>query len=373
MTRQRIRKVEVLRVPERSPYWYVRWYELKPDGRSWKERWRSSKSDKKRVAESMRRQIERELDAGKRLDADTPFQDVRDEFLEKHAKNKRGATAEAYRKSLKMFETTANPKTMGHITVGLLEDFRNARTSGDDGVAPETANRDLRHVRAFLKWAARRQYIQSAPDFHGLFLATDKKQPTIIPEADFLAIIRALKTIDDSEMVRKRDWWNAWLYVAYYAGLRFSEIMGLEWRSIRNEPPGVLVSAESSKGRKDRLVPIQPAIAKILADWRATQPTMKLDGTDRVFPWPDEFSTYRDMYHDWHAIQKAASIPDDGHYVPHDLRRSFCSELIRSGAATATVKDLAGHRSILTTERYYIDSTPSQRSAIQSRSVAIAV
>lgn len=371
MLRQRIRKVEVLRVPERSPFWYVRWYELKPDGRTWRERWRSSKSERKADAETIRREIERELDAGRRINGDSPWVDVKEEFLAKHAANKRSATAKAYRKTLKVFEKTAAPKTIGQVTVGMLEDFRNARTSGENAVAPETANRDLRHVRALLKWAARREYIPKAPDFHGLIMATDKKQPTVIPEADFLAMVKALNTMDDSSMVRRRDWWKAWLYVAYYAGLRFSEIMGLEWRHIRKEPPGVLVAAESSKGRKDRLVPIQPAIAKILSDWQAEQPTVKLDGTGRVFPWPDEFSTYRDMYHDWHAIQAAAKI--DQHYVPHDLRRSFCSELIRQGVATATVKDLAGHQSILTTERYYIDSTPAQRSAIQTRAVAIAV
>lgn len=368
--RLRIRKVEVLRVLDRSPYWYVRWYELKSDGKTWCERWQSSKSSRKADAEKLRRKIERELDAGKRIDADAPWQDVQQEFLEKHAAHKRPATYCGYDKSFKIFERTAKPKTIGQVTVGMLEDFRTARLK--QPVAAETVNRDLRHVRALLKWAARREYIPKAPDFKGLFLRTDKKQPTIVPEADFLAMIHSLATLDDNRTIRPRSWWKAWLYVDYCTGLRLSEMMGLEWRDVRlDDPASVRVRAETSKGRKDRIVPIESDLAELLRAWRGQQPTLKLAGIDRVFPWPDNLPTYRQFYDDWYAIQKAAEIPNEQRYRPHDFRRTFCSELIRQGVPTATVKDLAGHETILTTERYYIDTTPAQRSAIARRKIAM--
>jgi hypothetical protein len=69
------------------------------------------------------------------------------------------------------------------------------------------------------------------------------------------------------------------------------------------------------------------------------------------------------------VVHKGAGIADGEHYTPHDFKKTFCSDLIRQSVATATVKDLAGHESILTTERYYIDTTPAQRSAIQRRKI----
>jgi len=40
------------------------------------------------------------------------------------------------------------------------------------------------------------------------------------------------------------------------------------------------------------------------------------------------------------------------HYRFHDLRHDFCSKLVQAGVDLYTVKELAGHKNITTTQRY---------------------
>jgi site-specific recombinase XerD len=54
----------------------------------------------------------------------------------------------------------------------------------------------------------------------------------------------------------------------------------------------------------------------------------------------------------WKMVQKRAAQAGVKKFSPHDLRRSFCSDLLDLGADIAVVQQLAGHANISTTARY---------------------
>ena len=359
------RKVQVLQHPNgKSKNWYVRYWVLKPDGAGWREVWKSTRTNIKREAEEVRRRIERELDDGKKFDDRMTWDDFVMEHMVTHRPKMRPDTLTAYEMSFKAFGRYAKPRTLADIDIRMLERFVNARLKDEKRPAvPPTVNKDLRHVRAALNWAKRRGLINNPPSFKGIFLREDREKPIIIPEEDFLAMVVALTKPNLALIKRSGEWWRVWLYLAYYLGLRRGELFGLTWESIDLTTSEVLVRAGSSKGRKDRVIPVQQEIVQMLKAWKEDGEA----GTVEVLPWP--YDNYRPLYEDWHIIQTAAGIAEDDHYAPKNCRSSCASGLIAGGVPTIVVKDFLGHSSVTTTEKYYINTKPALRAAGSARKV----
>jgi site-specific recombinase XerD len=55
------------------------------------------------------------------------------------------------------------------------------------------------------------------------------------------------------------------------------------------------------------------------------------------------------VYQAFKKACKKAGYPD---YRFHDLRHDFCSKLVQAGVDIYTVKELAGHKDVTTTQRY---------------------
>jgi integrase len=357
---EHIRKVELRkRTGGKSPYWYVRWFEPKPDG-GWKERWESTKTTIRREADKIRRQKEHELSLGKVWQEEMSWAELVKDFLERQAVRMRPTTHGAYEMSLKSFTKFYEHFPIRKIKEATLEDFTAKRLG--EKVSAATVNKDLRHVRAVLRWAHRRKYLGEPPRFTDAFIREDKRRPVVMPEEEFRAILAAGKKVQFKN--RPYEWWRVFLYLAYYTGLRRGELLGLAWDDIHLDDNEIVVRYHTSKGRKERLVPINPDLTAILKEWRAAAPKEE----KAVLPWSRD--SLRNIYDDWHAMQKAAGIADGDHYVPKHCRSSCASLLIAAGVPTAVVKDFLGHEHITTTEMYYVDAAPALRAAANARPIA---
>ena len=287
------------------------------------------------------------------------------DFLDKHAVRKPATTMALYKFCLEKFGEVVKPKRLAKVTHTLLEDFVNKRLQ--KGAAIATVNRDLRHVRAALRWAKRRDYIAEPPNFKDVFIREDRKKPVIIPEEDFMEMLKALRKSDLILKYRSADWWRMFLYIAYYLGLRRGEILGLTWNQVSLDTLEIHVLAATSKSRKERAVPMSPELVALFREWRLNQPDTT--SHDPVLPWP--YDHIENIYDDWHAIQNAAGIPKSAHYVPKNCRSTCASELIAANVPTVVVKDFLGHATVATTENYYINTKPAMRAAANARKIRL--
>lgn len=138
----------------------------------------------------------------------------------------------------------------------------------------------------------------------------------------------------------------------YGAGLRVSEACAVEPEHLDLEARTVRVVG---KGNVEALAPLPPGMAGLLLEWLVVRPpgpgpVLVREGGGRLHP--NSLAS---------ALRKASERAGLRPCSPHDLRRTFVSALLDSGADLATVQRLARHEDPRTTSRY--DRRPASRAA----------
>lgn len=140
---------------------------------------------------------------------------------------------------------------------------------------------------------------------------------------------------------------KAMLFTAYSAGLRVSEVAALKIKSIDSGRMQIFV--ENAKGKKDRYVTLSPVLLDILRSY-----------IKNYKPKPIEYlfeSEQTGTGYPVRTIQRVFQIAKDRARISksvgiHSLRHSFATHLLEKGTDIRYIKDLLGHFSIKTTERY---------------------
>ena len=216
--------------------------------------------------------------------------------------------------------------------------------------APATANKALAAIRGVLKAAWRLGQIDTdtymrasdVPSVKGQRLPAGRALTT----GEALALFRACEA--DRSPAGARD--AAAFALMYGAGLRRSEVAGLQLAEYDPDSGEIRLVG---KGNKERKVYAVNGGQAAISEWlrhRGTdagpllQPVNKSGEVDHSRGITAQALMYRLKL----RCQQAGIAPCS----PHDLRRSFVSELLDAGADIAAVKTLAGHASTDTTARY---------------------
>ena len=158
-------------------------------------------------------------------------------------------------------------------------------------------------------------------------------------------------------MLLRRD--RALLELLYAAGLRVSELTGLNLEDMEQNEKMLRVRG---KGNKERIVPYgtkaQEALEKywplreqLLLQTHGSDTRRAVPRTNAVFlNYAGRRLTQRSVGRIVKKYVKLSNINWDLH--PHSLRHAFATHLLADGADLRAIQELLGHQSLSTTQKY---------------------
>lgn len=211
------------------------------------------------------------------------------------------------------------------------------------------------------------------------------KLAKILPKAlPTNSVAALLATLDEEPKRRRSDWVErdrALILTALLAGLRADELLRANVGDLRPIDEGAVIHVRG-KGGKDRRIPIEPPLVKVLEDYldsRATRfpatakkrssPAGGLAAWSSTAPLfvgadGDRISRGTLQYRVLRAFRRAAIDGDRARgALVHGLRHTFATELANSDVSVYTLMKLLGHESMVTSQRYVTAAGTETRTA----------
>lgn len=223
-----------------------------------------------------------------------------------------------------------------------------------DGLAKRSQARMLSSVRSLFRFACREGTLTANPAQSVRTPKIPKTLPRHLRPGEVENLLEApSEAVASDERLVRRD--RAILELLYAAGLRVSELVGLDWQAV-DLPARVL--RVRGKGNKERMVPFGRPAADALRSWLEVWESVRsgyqggVDGEEEPV-----FLNFRGGRLGDRSVRNIldrwvdqASVARGVH--PHTLRHTFATHLLEAGADLRTIQELLGHSSLSTTQKY---------------------
>jgi integrase/recombinase XerC len=213
-----------------------------------------------------------------------------------------------------------------------------------DHVERTSLARGMSVLRGFVRFLQRRGLASTS----ALAALRSPKLPAGVPKPltidDAAGALDAAAEFAMSVWQGKRD--TAILALLYGCGLRLSEALGLS----RADAPVSETLVITGKGRKQRQLPVLPAVRRAVAEYLAACPhALAKDGPLFVGARGGPLGP-RLVQRRMAALRDRLGLPETA--TPHALRHSFATHLLGAGGDLRAIQELLGHASLSTTQRY---------------------
>ena len=199
------------------------------------------------------------------------------------------------------------------------------------GNSDSTINRKMSSLSTMLQYAKKHQYIPTVPDI------PRRREPENrirwISDEEEVELLAFFAFTDNHDMID-------FIKVGLDTGARRGELLKMQSRDVHDSKFYIW----ESKGGKPRSIPLTKRANEVL-----TRRMKQTEGpTDKLFA---DLSGDALRYY-WDRARHHMKLMMDAQFVPHIMRHTFCSRLAMKGVPLSVIKDLAGHATIMTTQRY---------------------
>jgi integrase len=295
-------------------------------------------------------------------------------YRERHVVAKGLALAKTIDYRLKPIVARFGECAIGDIRTADVEDFiadlRKPREGGftlGRPLSPASINRTIELLRHMLSWAVGREYLDQTPFRRGSEtlihkLREDNRRRRRIAEDEEARLLDAAPSLLRSMIITALD-----------TGMRRGEMLALRFADIDLEKDLITLRGATTKSRKTRFVPIATERLRAVLEWlRLDAAGEKKADEAPVFSYEtgEAVGSIKTAWvvavlkaHDvkphwrregaWRDLSPASRVEFRAinlHW--HDMRHEYASRLVERGVPLAQVRDLLGHASITTTERY---------------------
>ncbi|MBQ7439791.1 MAG: tyrosine-type recombinase/integrase [Paludibacteraceae bacterium] len=265
----------------------------------------------------------------------------------RYERNASQQTVLTYEESLREFESYLSFRdsglSLGEVDTDLIRDWMESLM--DKGNTASTINKKLSALRSFYRFALKRGMVERDPAHTLRGPKKSKPLPQFLREGEMDRLLDQMEWGDDMKDTRARTL----LLLLYEAGLRRSELTGLNDRDVDLEAGQLKVTG---KRNKQRVIPFGQELADALRHYMAVRDEQveRMDPDALFLGDKGKRMTGGQLYtivH--HYLSVVTSLKKRS---PHVLRHTFATSMLNNGAGLESIKDLLGHASVSTTEIY---------------------
>ena len=281
-------------------------------------------------------------------------------------------TLKSYRGDLEQFVAYlspqgAQPVALGEIDHRIIREFLGYLY--DQRMQKSSMARKLASLRSFFRFCSREGLVRDNPARLVATPKLPKRVPAVLTAEEMNQFLDQLARVepprarrgaargrsqnsrDASRLLLKRD--RAVLELLYAAGLRVSELTGLNVDDVNRKEQMLRVLG---KGSKERIIPYGSKAQQALEAYEPTRAELlraaARDGDVRAFFLNNSGQRLgvRSVARIVKKYVRLVNMNWDLH--PHSLRHAFATHLLADGADLRAIQELLGHSSLSTTQRY---------------------
>lgn len=267
--------------------------------------------------------------------------------------NLREGTIKIYRTVGKYFIENIGDKNITEFTPIELEDYKSKRANK---VEKATINKEIRSIKAIFNYAVNMELIQRNPFAKVKQIKTDDGE---ILSMSNLEVSMLFKVIPEG-------YFRNLVKFALLTGCRLSEIIYIQWNDIDFTRELIYVRNKAqfkTKTGKNREIPINDCLRALLSLIRACNSEV-LKVEDYIFckkngdPYNKNFISRK-----FKSFVMKSGIDNKFHF--HCLRHTLLTNLANFGTPINSLKKLAGHSNIKTTELYLHSNLEQERAYLK--------